>query len=266
MKKCYILIFILIGFVQNTKAQEFIYGVYLDKWDSTNQLMYQYVGDSLKMNTIVHYADGDNTTQRDMVSGFNLIAAKSDNEQDAVMHYSQGYYTKWEAEDTTIHPTKTGIKANYGSSVTYQGVSSWTSGTNEINAGNVLLWGPNYRQDKKYRFNYLDDEITYNLKVRLAGEYIIPQFAPLNEPVCDISVVFTYKEDGIIKNETLASITILDNWLSEEFKDTTLTYSYPSEFVQYSSKMSSLNQENLLSYDDMEAGMGIQFQVTCVLS
>lgn len=265
MKKIYIFLTVLIFLSPayiSINAQDFYYGVYLDGLDSTNELMYQYVGDSLKMNTVVQYANGVNSSQKQMLERFNVIAQKASSAEDAVMHYSFGYYTKWEAEDTTINNLGTGVKAKFGSSTSYLNTSCWTSGTNEQYSSDNLLWGPHYRQDKKYRLTYLTGPVTYNLKFRIAAEYLDPQFSPLNDSVCNISVVFTYLNttDSLIYHDTLKSITLFDTSLTETFKDFTLTYDYFG-YQQHNSKMSSLNQSSL-GYDDTWGGTGIQFHVT----
>ena len=66
------------------------------------------------MNTVIQYADGENAAQKNILSDFSLIAVKGDSPQDAVSHYSNGYYTKWEAEDVVTNTLQTGIKANFG--------------------------------------------------------------------------------------------------------------------------------------------------------
>jgi len=242
---------------------EFPLGVYLDKWDSTNQLMYQYV-DELGANTIVQYSNGPNAIQRDLLDKYNLVAVKNDSEQDAVAHYSNGYYTKWEAEDTTKNNLETGIKADYGYETFYDNTYCWTSGDNLNNANSVMLRGPHYRQDKKYKLWYMGSyDLEYILRFNVAAteiDGIVPQ---PTDPVCKIEVIFTYIQgnetiDSMLKDTTL----YVNSFSSEEFESFSLFYEYPPNFDQYNEKMSGLNQYNLLDYDDTYPGTGIQFVVT----
>ncbi|MDP2363359.1 MAG: hypothetical protein Q8M94_06270, partial [Ignavibacteria bacterium] len=83
-----------------------------------------------------------------------------------------------------------------------------------------------------------------------------------DDPVCKISVVFTYKREGQIVSETLKDTTLLVSFFNDDnFKNVDMKYSYPDTFKQYTEKMSGLNEKEFNDYDDTESGMGIQFQV-----
>jgi hypothetical protein len=240
-------------------AQKFNYGVYLDKGDSTNSEIYKLV-DALKMNTIVQYVNGWDTDQQNMLKKYDIVAVKNSGPEDAILHYSSGYYTKWEAE---ARGNGTGMKSTFGSSINYKNSECWTSGVSSNNIGATLLTGPSYRQDKKYRLIYMPDStISYTLRTRLAASDLIPFEGEPNDPVCKISVVFKYKRDGEVKIDTLEEDTLLVSFFNDDnFKNVEMIYSYPANFEQYNEKMSGLNEKEFNDYDDTESGMGIQFQV-----
>lgn len=248
-----------------TPPTQFPYGVYLSKRDSLNSVTYEYV-DDLGMNTVIQYANGDNPALNDILDKYNLVAIKNDSQNDAVAYYSAGYYTKWEAEDTTKNELETGIKADFGSATNYSNIACWTSGTDLENTNTIMLRGPQYRQDKKYVPWYLNELLQYKLRFNVAVSTINGITPEPTDPVCKVSVIFTYINDqGITIDYPLegAELTLyVSSFTGESFEPFEIVYSYPPEFEQYNSKMEGLNQYELLDYDDTYPGTGIQFKVT----
>ena len=249
-----------------TPPTQFPYGVYLSKGDSLNPVTYEYV-DDLGMNTVIQYANGDNATLKDVLDKYNLVAIKNDSQNDAVAYYSGGYYTKWEAEDTTKNELETGIKADFGSFTNYSNTACWTSGTDLDNTNAIMLRGPQYRQDKKYLPWYMQQfDLKYKLRFNVAVSSLNGITPEPTDPVCKVSVIFTYINDqGITIDYPLegADLTLyVSSFTGESFEPFEIVYSYPPEFEQYNSKMEGLNQYELLDYDDTYPGTGIQFKVT----
>jgi len=241
----------------------FTYGVFFDKWDSTNQMMYKYL-DSMGMNTIVQFVNPQNTSQKDLLENFNLVASKMDSEEDAVNHYSEGYYTKWEAEETTKNKLGTGIKANYGYKTYFDNASCWTSGDDLRNTNDVILGGPHYRQDKVYRPWYMKKfDLEYRLKIRVGVSRINGITPKPKDPVCKIAVIFRYKQGEKILDYPIKEITLYVNSFSKEsFQSFTIPYKYPEQLIDSRKNLSGQNKNKFLNYDDTYPGTGIQFVVT----
>lgn len=246
-------------------AQQFPYGVWLDKGDVLNPVVYDTVRD-LGMNTVIQYADGENAAQKNILSGFNLIAVKGDSPLDAVSYYSNGYYTKWEGEDITENTLQSGIKANFGNRTIHNSQDCWTSGVDLSRINTVLLNGPDYRQDKKYKLQYLNSRIDYTLRINVAAKSIAGIIPQPTDPVCKIDVIFKYIRNGVTyeillpqnATKTLYAISFND----ETFQTFDIPYYYPPDFGQFEAKMSGLNQYENLDYDDTYPGTGIEFRVT----
>ncbi|MDP2304125.1 MAG: hypothetical protein Q8N03_17070, partial [Ignavibacteria bacterium] len=119
--------------INTIHAQKFNYGVYLDKGDSTNSEIYKLV-DALKMNTIVQYVNGWDTAQQDTLKKYDIVAVKNSGPEDAILHYSSGYYTKWEADEARNSAyIGTGMKSKFGSPINYKNSACWTSGVSSNN-------------------------------------------------------------------------------------------------------------------------------------
>ncbi len=258
-------IFILFVLVNSILlSQEFPYGVWLDKGDVLDTVVYNAVRD-LGMNTVIQYADGENAAQKNILNDFNLIAVKGDSPLDAVSHYSSGYYTKWEAEDVVTNTLQTGIKANFGYRAILNSENCWTSGDSIVNFNTIMLTGPDYRQDKKYKPQYIFDQLFYTLRVTAGVKSIIGISPQPTDPVCKIEVVFRYYENGVLQEfhfPDANTILYVNTFMGETFETVELTYNYPPDYDQYETKMSGLNQYENLDYDDTKPGTGIQFRVT----
>jgi len=258
---CYVIFQIITPIaIAQQEEDEFIYGVYLNKSDADNNAIYSWVKDSLKMNTVQQYSYSGNQTK---LSGFNLIAVKDDSNDYGVYHYSNGYYTRWEAEDTTKNLWGTGLKANFGSNTIYNNINCWTTGNDTSNSSRIVLYGPHYRQDKVYKLGYLRRTLEYELKFSLAGTDIIipPDYEP-EDSICKVSVVFSYKTGGVTDSIILAEKIIYADSIFSSFTPYTLTYSYPESFCTSLEGKSSLIEYEILNYNDSEPLTGIQFQFT----
>ena len=260
-------VFLLFTSVTTAQIQQcenkFIYGVYLDMVDSTNQAVYDSV-DNLKMNTVVQYANFNDSNQWGYLSKYTVIASRSvDSTTDFVNYYSSGYYTKWEAEDVTSN-SGTGFRANYGGSTVYDNRNCWTTGSETSHSGELMLHGPYYRQDKKYKLLYLQDSINYEVHFEIAKTNLIPLNPLPEDSICRIAVVFTYLDDkGDSISLTLSSRTFYDSsFSSDEFHSFSLNYNYPQDFRQTIEKTTFMGSENPLSFNDTKNGTGIEFQVT----
>jgi len=214
-----------------------------------------------QMNTVQQYSYSGNQTK---LNGFNIIAVTDDSTNYAVYHYSNGYYTRWEAEDTTANLLGTGLKANFGSNTTYNNINCWTTGNDTSNSSRIVLYGPHYRQDKVYKLEYISDPfIEYELKFSLAGtDFIIPSDYSPGDPICKVSIVFSYKTGGVMDSIILAEKTIHADSIFSSFTPFALAYCYPDSFCAGLDRMSSFIEYKIFDYNDSEPLTGIQFQFT----
>lgn len=205
-----------------------------------------------------------------------LMAVKESEATDYISYYTKGYYTRWEAERDEFAILETGIKHPVGSNnyidgqvEEYLGVTCWASYSDTVVNHTVenLMWGPNYRQDKKYRWFLLNDTIiTYNTDFNLSLRYA--EGYPGTTPVCRISVFYRYKKiegpDTSINTITLdSSILKVSDFPINSFKTFSLDYQYPSNLIETLISKAPISNYtgNGIEIIDTEPSTGIEFRI-----
>jgi len=225
--------------------------------------------DSSGLNTLLISVLPANQT---LLENYKVITQNGSSQNEAVYHYSNGMYTKWEAERDTFAHLETGFKhtvnstntAYIGYSTTYQNRPCWTTGGFSPPLDSVL-WGPHYRQDKNYRLSpYLVEQITYTVKYSIALED--PSANPLDE-VCEIKVVFCYIDDQEERQCTTLAVetkTVAD-FPDNSFQVFDLVYTYPPEFINpVLSPEGDSYDAGYFPFDDTQHNTGIEFQLDWV--
>ncbi len=214
IKLCFSLVLLFSAFI--FPQQKFRTGVYsnLSPTDSSRQNLKQV--NEMGPNTVINQVSYSN---RDSLQALfdSVIAINAYKQNDYIYRYSSGYYTKWQAEDSMdINAVTPGIKHQFG---TNSG-AYWYSGTDSTNIGKLLVTGPDYIQDRRYKFWYNTYPINYvvNFNMKIDGA-LTP-----GVPVCEISVKYTTSNG----NDTVLNKKILyASDLSNSFKDTSLSYTIP---------------------------------------
>ncbi len=209
------------------------------------------------LNTVIQYG---NSNTFEWLKDFNVIAENTAGPNDIINHYAMGYYTRWEAEKDQSDANRTGLLHSNGKSAEWKNKNCWsTIGT----SGNIskLVYGPHYRQDKKYRQNYYPNTfVNYTARFRLALDYD-PNKTKSGASVCVIKVVYKYTElfntkpaSWKVQEKVLATKTLKVKQFpkSGDFENFELNYSYEN---MLESKPASSN------YLDKYENNGIQFQV-----
>ncbi len=150
---------------------------------------------------------------------------------DWIFFYSGAYYSKWDATLELVNAGTLGLKHDFGNKVQVNGIDYWSSGNNPPEGEPLLVRGPNYNQETRYRSStkssgYSDTtyyRAYFNLKLRYT-----PQPGTLNDPICEIIVKATYTLDcqwHTFYTETKASriLTVGD---IGNFNSQTLTYDF----------------------------------------
>jgi len=208
------------------------------------------------MNTVVWRAD-ENT--RKYISNYNVIANNADRKEDWIQHYATGFYTKWEAEENQKNKDMVGIKHKCGKQLFWKNKLCWSS-EGYITPACSLVYGPHYRQEKRYkRWMYgCRDCIDYTVKYRMALDYDLR--LNKNENVCRIKVVHRYARllgstfdlvDEVLSQKILK---VSDFPADGSFK----YFELPS--YRYSSKFTNPSVDEY-TYKDRFGDNGIQYQV-----
>jgi hypothetical protein len=221
-------------------------------------------------------------TSKPYLDTFNnpLLAENGHSREDFVHHYATGYYSKWEAEQNQ-DDNKVGIKHVNGLECSWKGGECWS--TRGVTAPACsLIYGPHYRQDKRYkRWLYQDPgwsryNLDYNVRFRMALDYIQGTVSQ-DEDVCNIKVVLRFNkeysdgswdspEDTVFMVKTLK---VQDFLSGGEFKFISFdsTYRYPVRFrppeIVSTDYLHKLEQPApvVTNYNDTNPGEGIQFYV-----
>ncbi len=150
---------------------------------------------------------------------------------DWIFFYSGAYYSKWDATIESLSAGTLGLKHDFGQKVTVNGIDYWSSGTNPPEGEPLLVRGPNYNQETRYRsstqktgFSDIQEYKTFfNLKLAL-----VPPPETLDDPICEILVKVTYTENCIwdtlyteIKASRVLTVGDIGN-----FNTQTLTYNF----------------------------------------
>jgi hypothetical protein len=135
-------------------------------------------------------------TTSQFLTGYNLGAVNMRGIEDYIYHYSSSYYSKWEAEVDADTPY-IGVKHKYGQLAQWKNTDTlcWSSlGMTE--AGDSLVYGPHYHQEKWYRrwLYVVDSNMTNKYDVRFIPRYnmaldVTDSTLQPNEEICRITVI-----------------------------------------------------------------------------
>lgn len=182
-------------------------------------------------------------------------------ELDKIYYYTNGYYSKWEAEDRPGTNTL-GLLSHFGSNPD----GSWATSINDTSHTGDFLYGPFYRQDKRYRMTYLHDTINYttHFSIKLGSVIDTSQSNPV---VCRLKVRYTY----ILNTDTITTLLgqndVYKNDLSTasfsgNLSTTTIVYDYSSIMMGDEPTDIYLDpQKAAVPINDEEPGLGIEFVV-----
>jgi hypothetical protein len=199
-----------------------------------------------------------------------LMAENGRSRKDFIHHYATSYYSKWEAEQNQ-KPNRVGIKHQHGKETEWKGVKCWSSiGLKSPKIS--LIYGPHYRQEKRYkRWLYNDPgwsrfDVDYNVRFKMAVSYD-SRMVSEDEDVCEIKVVYRCvrqypggwdpHEDFILLRKTL-KIKDFPKGGAFDYISFNKTYEYSEKFMI--PEFDNPAKSNY-TYNDTEAGLGIQFQV-----
>ena len=149
----------------------------------------------------INYMQG-NFTSFTQNSTIKLLGGDVHLQNNYISKYAMGYYTRWQAERDTFANRETGLKhpddGNHYTNDTvknYLGVDCWASDSSTGATVNNLMWGPNYHQAKKYRWNQFQGlRIDYVTEFRLAFSHT-EQLSDTTA-ICRLSVYYKYIVSG----------------------------------------------------------------------
>jgi hypothetical protein len=210
-------------------------------------------------NTVIQHV---NSNTLEWLKDYDVIVENGASPDDIINHYATGYYTKWDAEKNRSNERRTGLKHRFGLPKKWKNSSCWSSmGLRGRGLVPSLVYGPNYRQDKKYRQMYYKNQyVNYTASFRMALDNSLNKTSP-DENVCVIKVVYKYTElyntepaTWKVRDQVLASKTLkVKHFLKNgEFKDFELSYSY-EDMIE--------NKAADIRHIDKHEKNGIQFQV-----
>jgi parallel beta-helix repeat protein len=246
MKNCFTISFLLISVLfcnikiaaqeNPTPPPEFPIGTFLY---SENTNVYEKM-DSSGMNYMV-----SGFTDYTQNSPIKLMGIEANQPDDYIPKYAMGYYTRWQAEKDEVALLETGVKHPvengsyvYGQVENYLGATCWASEMNVGHTVNNLIWGPNYKQEKKYKwYEYQQQGLlilyrtNFRLALRYAGQY------PDTTSICKLSVYYRYKwiyqqEEGYASITLSESVLRKSDFLTESFYPFTSDYIYPSNLTE----------------------------------
>jgi len=281
-----LIIIVLIFFNAIIKAQEtpppdeFPVGTQIGPESFVNIPAIREALDSSGLNTLYNRADEDRKT---FLANYSLLAVNTQSKFEYISHYTTGFYSKWEAEENQTDSARVGIKHYDSQGNTFGQVAFWENAwcwsTEGLSAPACsLMYGPHYRQEKRYKRLYdMDitrwgrDTVQYVVRFNMALSN--PQGVPSDEDVCKIKVVFRYKNlqddkhyDAVFKSRVLK---VSDFNSDSSFKDIYLHenpdsnwYQYPDSFVVPRNSDKIVNPSaGTLNYVDYESYTGIQYWV-----
>lgn len=282
-----LIIIVLIFFNTITQAQEtpptpdkFYIGTEFQNETIENPIWYDLFYQS-GMNLISQRADEQHTKQ--YLVNHDVLACNVQHKEDWIAYYTTCYYSKWEAE-VDAEPDRVGFKHRdnhgnlIGSPAIYPPVTGrqcWSSiGLSEPR--DSLLYGPLYRQDKRYKRG-----LYYNQNLK-DSVYYIPRFimalnnhgnAGPDEDVCKIKVVLRYKIEGITGHHEHTfplerTLKVGDFGTSGDFNEFYLhpnpdlgLYCYPDQFWLPKNIENFPDAPSSVGYIDDESYTGIQYWV-----
>lgn len=237
MKKSFtIIVFLLLALSIRTQGQEsqpLSSGFPIGAVVSANPATYGKVDSSG-----INFMQG-NFTSFTRNSQIKLLGGDVNLQNNYISKYAMGYYTRWQAERDTFANRETGLKHpgnrnryTNGRRMYYDSAWCWASDSSTGMTVNNLIWGPNYHQAKKYRWNQFQGlRIDYNTDFRLA--FIHSEQLPETTSVCRLSIYYHYNWKVTDSDTGNASIILADTILrfsdfpTDTFFKFTLPYKYP---------------------------------------
>ena len=234
------------------------------------------------MNTILQRAD---TNTLDDIGNYNILAHNNKYKEDWIHHYTTGYYSKWEAEENQTDSARVGIKHYDSFGSTFGERAYWPDGIDSVLCWSTkglaalacsLMYGPHYRQDKRYKrwlYDCFDGQgcLTYTPRFRMALHKL--GNVDSSEVVCKIKVVFRYKDnDQIGKHHDVTfierTLKVGDFDTNGGFDDFYLhvypdsgRYEYYPNFILHKDFTLNVGDPASIDYIDWESYTGIQFCV-----
>ena len=258
---------------QTPSPEEFILGAaFSGKPERRSEPMYYETFDSSGMNSILQWAVNGPNGNKSLTQRFNLMAVNQDS-LEWPGYYATCYYTKWEAEQNQTDPERVGVKHVGGQSWWWHDTLCWST-RNVIAPACSLIYGPHYRQDIRYKSWAHGDRwaVDYYVRYRMALDN--PGEASPELPVCKIKVIYRYAKEYPYGGYEFFEQTFLERTLTVgdfpqggHFKyfyfEPTQYYTYPSQFIlpSYAGKLIEPEPPDTITYNDSEAGLGIQFWV-----
>ena len=208
-----LLVFSVTAIAQEQTTTEFPIGSGIDYQNRTDQT-YHELYDQSGLHRIEHLA---RQTTSQFLTGYDLGAINMNGIEDYIYHYSTSYYSKWEAEED-IEVPYIGAKHKYGQWAQWKSTDTlcWsTVGMTE--AGDSLVFGPHYHQEKWYRRWLYNDpsnmngiyDVRYIPRYNMALEVTNPTLQA-NEEICRITVVVRHAP---VVNGVWDSLTVVDDTL-----------------------------------------------------
>ena len=174
-----------------------------------------------------------------------------------IKYYSGGYYTRWKAKEGLENDRlRTGLKLD--TNVGEKEGDYWV--TKNINTKGVLMFGPHYRQDKKYRIEALyNDTINYTIDLRYKLEEMeAPPIIPAT--VFTVTAEYIFKK-GIKTTILLAQKEVTTEEADGEFKIVSLEYNYQELINDYGEEAQKLIEYGTNNFDDSNPEQGLNIVV-----
>ncbi len=208
-------------------------------------------------------------------STIKLLGCKADAPDAYISKYAMGYYTRWQAERDTYANLETGIKHpgngiqyTNGSVENYLGADCWASDSSTGETINNLIWGPNYKQDKIYRwYLYPDQLVPFVAEFRIAFTHS-EQYLDTTS-VCKLTIFYQYKWKVTDADTGSASVILAESILrvsdfpADTFYKFMLQYHYPDRLAKDGPR--DLPGYQMVNPDttiiDMDPGTGIEFRI-----
>ncbi len=204
------------------------------------------------------HSDTKNRYNADTMKIISMDLDSVNNMPNYIYYYTGGYYKKWFARDAIDPSNGTGLKKQNG--VGEMEDTLWVSKSTQTTG--VLLNGPNYRQDKKYRA-WVGDlggrSILYNIIIRYKVDTMdVPPATTQN--VCKITLQYKYIKNGAnTYNIDTAYITTYD--ATGEFKLKTINYNLEYFINKYGDASQRLIENTTVSeFDDNAPGQGLNIK------
>lgn len=213
MKRRVLILFCVLLFALNIRAQDFPVGVFSATDSSLIDANNLSTVKNLGVNWLI------NTTWRpSTLTDVNVIAFNARNANDFISYYASGMYNKFEAEDSVGNGV-VGIKHEIGRKM---GNYYYSDTVPDINK--YLIKGPNYHQNMKYAFKGLMGRpIPFNLKIRMRIG-TVPRGT--GDTICQITVFY---KNGLKSTPLMDTVMKINN-LSTNDADYLFQYKYMNYF------------------------------------